>query len=74
MVEEFSPMAIALEQFDSPGIGTIRDDSVYYFANSGAIGSKTGTIVMNTPVDAGSEIVPPDMRQFQETMKKSQQQ
>jgi hypothetical protein len=67
-VGEVSPMAIALEPFDRPGKGVIRGDSLYYFANQGSEDSKTGAIVMRTPLDAGSKIESPDMRVFKESM------
>jgi hypothetical protein len=60
VVESISPMANALEFFNQPGIATIRGDDLFYFANTGdAEGS--GAIVVSTPLDAGSEVAPPDM-------------
>ncbi|MBT8052504.1 MAG: hypothetical protein HKO99_14350 [Xanthomonadales bacterium] len=53
-----SPMAIALDPFDQPGVGTIRGDNLYYLANAGA-GDESGATVMSTPLAAGAEATPP---------------
>ena len=71
-VQSVAPMAIALEEFNRPGNGTIQDESLYYIANSGADDAKS-TIIMNTPLDAGIEAAPPDWSQFGEAMKAKQQ-
>ena len=72
-VQSVAPMAIALEDFNQPGIGTIQGESLYYFANSGADDAKSA-IIMNTPLNAGVEAAPPDWTQFGEAMKAKQQQ
>jgi len=74
LVENVSPMAIALEEFDHPGRGTIREGSIYYFANSGAEESQAGLVVMKTPLDAGDDVVPPNMQQFRKALEQNQQQ
>lgn len=63
-VEDVRPMAIALEWFDGPSVGTIRGDSVYYYANALADGDDV--TVLRTPLDAGDDIVAPDMLKFEE--------
>ena len=63
-------MAVAITEFDGPGIGTVRDDALYYFANSNAEESPDGLLVMRTGLEAGKEIVPPDVRKFQDRIKK----
>ena len=73
-VVDVGPMAIALEQFDHPGIGTLGEDGIYYFAGNGAGESSPPAIVMHTPLSAGGDIVPPDMRQFQKAVKEKLQQ
>lgn len=71
-VENVSPMAIALEEFDSPGAGTIVGDKLYYLANQGTQSDAASLLVMATPLEAGAEIKPPDMRQFEEALKQRQ--
>jgi len=63
-----SPMAIALEEFNKPGGGTIRGDDLFYFANSGESDGSSVTVV-STPLDAGAELEPPDMSQFEEAVR-----
>jgi sugar lactone lactonase YvrE len=68
-VLEVRPMAIALEWFDGPSLGTVHDEAVYYFASAGL--PETGTAseevtVLRTSLDAGANIVAPDMRKFEE--------
>jgi len=70
-VEAVVPMATALEEFDHPGIGTIKGDSLYYVANSGA--SEDPGIVMNTPLDAGVEAAAPDAEDLHNAMKAQMQ-
>jgi hypothetical protein len=72
VVQSVSPMAIALDDFNRPANSTIKGDSLYYFANSGAEDS-TGTIVMSTPLDAGAEVMPPDMALFEQKLREQQQ-
>ncbi len=68
-VEEVRPMAIALEWFERPSRGTIRDDSIYYLADSGldaADAPGSAVMVLRTALDAGNTIVAPDMRKFED--------
>jgi hypothetical protein len=51
-------MAIALEGFDRPGVGTIQGDELYYFANTGS-GDESGALLMSTPLAAGAASVQP---------------
>lgn len=69
-VDTVSPMASALDGFDTPGAGTLRGDSLYYIANHGS-GDADSLMMMATPLDAGSAIKPPEMKQFEEAMKNS---
>jgi hypothetical protein len=73
-VETVTPMAVALTDFDRPGIGAIRNDALYYFANTGAESSDAGALVLRTPLEAGQAIVPPDIRKFQKSMEARQKQ
>ena len=75
-VETVAPMAVALAEFDGPGVGALREDALYYFANTNAEGEGSGDslLVLRTPLEAGQAIVPPDIRKFQESMKKRQKQ
>jgi hypothetical protein len=70
-VESVAPMAVAITEFDGPDIGTVRDDALYYFANSNAEESPDGLLVMRTELEAGKTIVPPDVRKFNERVKKN---
>lgn len=69
-VETVSPMAVALPEFSRPGIGTLQGQDLYYLANPGAGAEAAELVVLRTPLDAGQEIVAPDMRLFQEKMNK----
>lgn len=69
LVEEVRPMAIALEWFDKPSGGTFHQDAIYYFANSPLLDPATADgeiIVLKTGLDAGQDIVRPDMKKFEE--------
>ena len=68
VVEAVSPMAIALKEFHRPAVSAIRDDDLIYFANTGQPDAD-GAIVVSTPLSAGSEVTPPDMRQFEEALR-----
>ena len=73
LVENVSPMAIALEEFNQPGNAVIRGNDLYYFANSGAQDAES-VVVLSTPLDAGVQVAPPDMSQFEEAIRAKQQQ
>lgn len=68
-VKEFRPMAIELEDFDRPSGGIIHDEAVYYFANAPSLdsGAQGGDVtVLRTGLDAGQDIMAPDMKKFEE--------
>jgi len=67
-VESAGPMAVALSEFNHPGLGTIWDESLFYFANTGA-GEGSGAIVMRTSLDTVFEVVPPSMEEMQNAIK-----
>lgn len=67
-VESVAPMAIALEQFDHPGLASIQDENLYYFANAG-LEEDAPAVVMSTPLAAGIEIAPPNMDSYEKAMK-----
>jgi hypothetical protein len=73
-VEELTPVAIALEPFEGPGVGTLGADQMYYIANAMSPDPAARAIVMQSPLTAGTNIVPADMRLFQEQMKQKQNQ
>ena len=56
--QSISPMAIALEGFDRPGVGAIQGDKLFYFANTGS-GDESGALLMSTPLAAGAASVQP---------------
>jgi len=67
-VENTIPLAMALEEYDWPAFGTIKGESVYYFANPGQPGDQAENkllIVMRTPLDPGDSIKPPEEREIQ---------
>ena len=70
-VGNVAPMAIELDDFDMPGVGTLRDGALYYFANHGTLADDTGALLMSTPLDSGENIEAPDMRQFEEALKQA---
>lgn len=72
IVESISPMANALEVFNQPGISTIRGNDLFYFANSGGA-EESGVIVVSTPLDAGTEVEPPEMDMFEEALRSQSQ-
>ena len=68
-VQSVIPMAVALEGFDTPGTGTIRGDSLYFFANHGTRSDDDRMRMMVSPLDSGEEIKSPDMRLFERMMR-----
>jgi hypothetical protein len=64
VVESVAPMAVALSEFNHPGLGTIWGESLFYVANTGA-GEDSGAIVMSTNLDTVFEIVPPTAEEMQ---------
>jgi len=69
-IEDVKPMAVALEGFDTPGVGTIRGDSIFYFSNHGSPSGGQQMNLMATPLESGKAIEAPDMRLFKETIEK----
>jgi hypothetical protein len=68
-VEEVRPMAIALPWFNRPSSGTLRGDSIFYFADAPAPDSDapaSEVTVLRTALNAGANIVAPDKRKFNE--------
>ena len=61
VVENIAPMAVALSEFNHPGLGTIWGESLFYVANTGA-GEDSGAIVMSTNLDTTFEIRAADSR------------
>jgi hypothetical protein len=72
-VQSISPMANALEQFKRPGITTVMDNDLVYFANTAAVDAPA-IMAMSTPLDSGAKVAPPDMSQFEEAIRARQQQ
>ncbi|HEY5776457.1 MAG TPA: hypothetical protein VIS57_10245 [Xanthomonadales bacterium] len=71
------PMAVAQPAFDLPSFGTIMGEDLYYFANSqmlGEPGSIKPVTVLRTPLDAGSNLIQPDMQLFLEQQAKKTKQ
>jgi hypothetical protein len=64
-----TPMASSLDGFDTPGVGTLRGESLYYFANHGTRKADQELLMMASPLSAGNEVKPPDMNQFGEAFK-----
>ncbi len=66
-IENVRPLAVAQPEFDFPSFGTIVGTDLYYFASSQGIG-KTGSekpvTVLRTSLNAGGDLVQPDMQQF----------
>lgn len=73
VIESISPMAIALDVFERPAISTIRENDLVYFANTGAENARE-IIAMATPLDAGAEVAPPGMAEFEKALRAKQQQ
>lgn len=72
-VEEVAPMATALPEFDGPAAATLRGDQLVYFANASTADPAAPLVAMQTAVDEGSNIKPPDMFEFQEAIRSRQQ-
>jgi sugar lactone lactonase YvrE len=72
-VNSISPMASGLELFDRPGKGTIREDGIYFFANTAAQQDASEMTVVRTSLGAGRELAPPDMEQLEKALKSQSQ-
>jgi len=57
-----NPMAVALLEFNRPGVGVIKGDSLFYIANT-ETADDSGAIVLNTPLSAGAAVVAPRMKE-----------
>jgi hypothetical protein len=68
--DSVSPMAIAITEFDRPGIGAVSGSDLLYFANSGEEDPQAGAVIMRTALDAGKEIISPDLQKVQEDIRK----
>ena len=72
--ETVTPMASNLPGFDTPGVGTLRGGSIFYFANHGSSKADQDLVLLATPLTAGNEVKPPDINQFGEAIKKKMEQ
>jgi len=85
-IESVRPLAVAQPAFDFPSFGALVGDGIYYFANSqgiGKAGAEKPVTVLRTPLDAGEDLMQPDMQLFlekqaemrkQQTMKEQEKQ
>ena len=64
-------METSLAEFDHPAIGTVKGDSLYYIANSGA--AEASGIVMKTLLDASVEAKAPTADDMHKAMKQEMQ-
>lgn len=68
-IESVGPLAVAQPAFDFPSFGALVGDDIYYFAASqglGKAGGKKPVTVLRTPLDAGQDLVQPDMQLYLE--------
>lgn len=68
-IESVRPLAVAQPAFDFPSFGALVGDDIYYFANSqgiGKAGAEKPVSVLRTPLEAGADLVQPDMQLFLE--------
>lgn len=66
-VEEVRPLAVAQPEFDLPSFGVIEGEDLYYFASSQGMGKTTEPkpiTVLRTPLNAGGDLVQPDVQQY----------
>jgi len=68
-VVDVIPLAIALDDFDRPALGTIKDEEVYYFANPG---QNQPVKVLKTPLEPGNSIESAEMRKLKQKIKEAQ--
>ncbi len=76
-VENVRPLAVAQPDFDLPSFGTIKGDSLYYFANSQSLGKKGSqkpVTVLRTRLDSSADLVQPEMQKFLEDQAKKNKQ
>lgn len=67
-VENVTPVASALEGFDTPGAGSLRAGSLYYFANHGSLSQSEKLSMMYSPLDAGEALGTPNMNDLGKAM------
>jgi hypothetical protein len=78
-VATVTPLAIALEQFNSPAYGVVNGGAIYYFAEgnkSDRNGEPAATSVMKTPMELSEPIAPAEHRKYDqdvEAKKKAKQ-
>ncbi|MSQ97832.1 MAG: hypothetical protein EXR85_00815 [Xanthomonadales bacterium] len=66
-VATVTPLAIALEEFDSPAFGVVNTGAIYYFAegNKGDVnGTSAGTTVVKTPMVLSEPVAPVENRKY----------
>ena len=66
-VATVTPLAIALEQFNSPAFGVVNNGAIYYFAEgnkSDKNGEPAVTTVMRTPMELSEPIAPAESRKY----------
>lgn len=69
VVGSIGAIAVAMPEFDHPGIGALRGNDIFYFGNHGTDDSKAGTVVMRTPLDAGDAVVNPTIEDLKRALK-----
>ena len=76
---DMAPLAVAQPIFDNPNFGVVREDWLYYFANShwGYVDASGNTpkpvSIVRTKIDEALNVVTPDMDLFMESVKKQKQ-
>ena len=66
-------LRLELNPDDTPGVGTTRGENLYYFANHGTASADAKARLMATPLEAGNDVKPPDMQQFEEALRQATQ-
>ncbi len=75
-VTEVQPLAVAQKEFDWPSFGAVKDDELFFFANSNIIDLKAAArpvLVMRTEIDPEDQIVAADLQKFKEEQAQRQQ-
>ncbi len=75
-VAEVQPLAVAQEGFDWPTFGAVKNDDLFFFANSNNIDPQTSgepVLVMRTEIDPEEPVVAADMRKFREDQARLEQ-
>ena len=66
-VATVTPLAIALEEFNSPAYGVVNGGAIYYFAEGNKVnqnGEPAATTVMRTPMELSAPIAPTEHRKY----------